>query len=283
MKQRLILQMKHNLKRPPRVYVYSSGKGQTQDAYGTFPVDDPAQFDGWDKLDQDQAAELRHYIENLDAIKKVLNPELLRELIDYRLRLPVTLTQAIDDIDALCHAKGGALSIYEPIVTTIVQQLKIAAAKLDGDDKQKALSILTDLGFAEYSKLNMTSQTCAVFAELLSIQNKVEKLRDQAKVLFNKLKTPSYETLAGMAKGDFEPSKWLVASAIEVIAHEKVDVLRSALSADDIFLLWGKQLLEHGHSQQEVIKMAQKFELPVLVDRIKAYQPKAVKSAALKQ
>lgn len=234
--------VKRNLNRSPRIYVKSLDLKVT---YGTFPSDQPSQFDGWNQLSEDQTIELKQYIQNLNTVKQHLGILALNEQTDYRLRLPNSFIEAVNAIHKLCEESSLELDIFEPILSAIVQQIKIVVAKLPIEPKTKALSILDHLGLAEYKKMDYSRQIQAIFSELISIPNKSEKLHETAKKLFEKDKSYSPRAIEGMAKGETAPSKWLVACAIEILAAEKLAVLKTILSEDDIFMLWAKPLVDH--------------------------------------
>jgi hypothetical protein len=125
----------------------------------------------------------------------------------------------------------------------------------------------------EYKKLDLTLQIQAVFAELLAIHNKSEKLYEKALSLFDKDKSYSPKAIEGMATGESIPSKWLVACAIDILIDEKLDVLKTTLSTNDIFLLWAKQLLDNNHSYITLVERAQPISNNMLIDTITNYTP----------
>jgi hypothetical protein len=170
----LIFEVKRNLKRPPRIYVKSADLKKT---YGAFSADNPSQFSGWDELNEQQKAELKHYMQNLTAVSKFLGEKFLNEQTDYRLRLPISFVEALNEISIICDKAEVELDIFEPILATAIQQLKTSVTKLKGDQKTKVITILDKLNLMEYKKVDYTSQIRAIFSELLGIHNKSEKLR----------------------------------------------------------------------------------------------------------
>ncbi|MCW5589682.1 MAG: hypothetical protein KIT27_08485 [Legionellales bacterium] len=235
--------VKRNLKRSPRIYVKTPDLKVT---YGSFIADDPSQFEGWDHLNDDQKIELKHYIQNIDAVKNHLGQLVLNEQSDYRFRLPLSFIDAIAELSKIGDDAGININIFDSMLVAIIQELKISISKLSGEHKIKALAILDKLGLAEYKKIDRTQQIQAIYSELLAIRNKSEKLHQKANTLFNKDKSYSPKAIEGMAKGETTPSKWLVACAIDVLAEEKRTVLTKILSNNDIYMLWYKPLVDNG-------------------------------------
>ena len=148
--------------------------------------------------------------------------------------------------------------------------MKVATTKLSDNAKKEAFALLEKAGIAEYKKQDYSSQTQAVFTELLNIRNKSEKLHEKAKTLFQKDKSYSPKTIESMATGESSPSKWLVACAIELLMDEHVNLLQT-LSGDDVFMLWAKQLLDNDHTRDEVLTKALFLKKDELNDKIKNY------------
>jgi len=263
--RRLSFEIKRNLKKSPRIHVKSS---VTSAIYGSFLADKPDKFEGWKQMSKDEAIELKHYINNLNAVRDSIGIASLNEQSDYRLRLPISFTEAIDEISLLCD---GRLNIYEPMINAMIQATKIAIVKLKKEDKAKALSILDKLGLAEYKKLDYSCKIQAIFAEVLSIHNKSEKLHKESSALFDKNKSYSPKAIESMAAGESTPSRWLVSCAITLLFKEKPDIIKAMLSDDDVFMLFAKPLLDNKH-KAILNRLVKKFKLDFLIDKIMDYE-----------
>lgn len=250
MKKLLRFEIKHTLRKPSRIYVKSPENG---DIYGHFYSNNPSSFDGWGKLSQEQTSELVLFIQNITAVNKLLGKHASSRLIDFRFRLPTDLIDTINELSALLTEEKVEFNIFEAAITGMIQQLKIATTKLPDQRKLDALAILDKSGLAEYKKLDLNSQIQAVFTEILAIQNKSEKLHEKALMLFTKDKSYSPKAIEGMAKGDTIPAKWLVACAIDLLIDERLPILKTILSENDLFLLWAKQLLDNGYRMDALL------------------------------
>lgn len=270
MKKVLRFEIKQNLHRPARIYVKSP---DLKSSYGYFHADNPSSFDGWDKLSPEQTIELKLFIQNIDAINTLLDKDASSNLVDFRFRLPIDFVAAINELGSLLVQEGVEFNLFESAITGIIQQLKIATTKLKDKEKHNALTILDKIGLAEYKKLDFTQQKQAVFAELLAIHDKSEKLHHKALHLFNKDKKFSPLAIAGMATGDsgMIPSNWLVACAIEILLDEKLSILKTVLSDNDIFVLWAKPLLDNGFEPNELLAKIKKIKLFGIEHGVKNY------------
>lgn len=264
----LLFNVKRNLKKSPKVYVLSLDKKIT---YGAFSSDNPDEFTEWDSLSMEQTVELKQYMHNMRALSNYFASS-LNEQTDFRLRLPMSFIQCVNEISALAEKKGVELDIFEPMITSIIQKLKIVVAKLPYEEKQEALALLNKIGLAEYKKIDFSNQIQAIFSELLLIHKKSEKLEAQAKTLFNKDKRITPKSLEDIAHGQLETSLWVVACAIEVLLLEQLNVVKNTLSADDLFMLWAKQLLDRGHARDSVLNKAFLLNREELLDKIKNYR-----------
>jgi len=267
MKKLLSFEIKQNLHRAARVYVKSP---DLKVIYGSFSTDNTNAFEGWSKLTIEQSVELKQFIQNVNAVNNHLNPTLNNVLTDFRFRLPVNVINTLNKLSALCLQEDIELNIYNSMVLNLVQQMKIATTKLSDNAQKEAFDLLEKAGIAEYKKQDYSSQTQAVFTELLNIHNKSEKLHEKAKSLFKKDKSYSPKTIESMATGESIPSKWLTACAIDLLADEHINLL-GTLSEDDIFMLWAKQLLDSGHTQDEVLTKALLLNKDELIYKIKKY------------
>jgi hypothetical protein len=268
MNKLLRFEIKQNLRRPTRIYV----KSQDQKIiYGYFHTDSPESFDGWEQLSPEQQIELQFFIQNIQAINTCLGKESSNKMIDFRFRLPINFVETLYEISKLFAEEDIKINLFESALTGMIQQLKIGTAKLLDEKKNKALTLLDKIGLAEYKKLDMSSQIQAVFAELLAIRDRSKKLQDQAITLFEKNKSYSPNALAGMAKGETLPSKWLVACAIEILMKEKPQIIEVTLSDNDVFMLWAKQLLDQGHDVSTVLDKARSLNKEELINKIKNY------------
>lgn len=262
----LSFEFKRNLKKPPRVHVKSANTGTI---YGSFPADAPDMFEGWHLMDEAEAIELKLYINNLQAIKTYLSNDALNEQADYRLRLPASFIDVINEIALICHRENMSFDIFSPMLTAIIQEIKIITAKLENTSKTKALKLLDQLGLAEYKKMDYSQQIQAVFSELLSIYNKSELLHKEAIKLFDKDKSYSPKTLENMAVGATQPSRWLVACAISILAEEKPTIITRILSEDDLFMLFAKPMLDH-NKKDKLLSLLKKFKWDFLIIKTKA-------------
>lgn len=270
MKKVLRFEIKQNLHRPARIYVKSP---DLKSSYGYFHADNPSTFDGWDKLSPQQIIELKLFIQNIDAINTLLDKDASSNLIDFRFRLPTDFVTTINELGSLLVQEGVEFNLFESAITGMIQQLKIATTKLKDKEKRQALTILDKIGLAEYKKLDFTQQKQAVFSELLAIHDKSEKLHEKALTLFNKDKKFSPLAIDSMATGDSDmiPSNWLVACAIEILIEEKLPILKTVLSDNDIFVLWAKPLLNNGFDPNELLIKTQKLKLFGIETSIKNY------------
>lgn len=268
MKKLLRLEIKQNLRRPPRVYVKST---DLKTIYGSFHVDTPDGFDGWDKLSTEQSIELKQFMQNVTAVYQHLNPSPANTLTDFRFRLPYEFLDTLEQIEIICHEEKVELNVFDSMITSMIQQIKIATSKLTGHAKEQVLELLDRAKLAEYKKIDFSSQIKAVFSELQAIQHRSKKLHQKALHLFNKDKSYSHLALIGMAKGETTPCKWLISSAIDLLMEERKETSVSMLSIDDLFMLWVKPLLVNGYNKDELLSKIHKIELPLLEIKIKEY------------
>lgn len=270
MKKLLSFEIKQNLHRAARVYVKSP---DLKVIYGSFSTDNTNTFEGWDKLTIEQTIELKQFIHNVNAVNDHLNPLQNNVLTDFRFRLPVNVINTLNALSAICYQKGVELNIYNSMVLSLVQQMKVATSKLSDGAKQEAFDLLEKAGIAEYKKQDYSSQTQAVFTELLNIHNKSEKLHEKARLLFQKDKSYSPKTLESMATGESNPSKWLITCAIDLLIEEHINLLET-LSEDDIFMLWAKQLLDSGCDRDALLNKVQVLNMGKVKSKIIHYTPK---------
>lgn len=268
--KRLNFEVKRNIRKPPRIYVKST---KTAVVYGSFPGDKPDEFLGWGKLDQGETVELAHYIANLNAVKEFLGSNFLGEQADYRLRLPISFASGIDRISQLSREQDILCDIFTPVLSTIIQELKIVTGNIKGEAKNEALTILEKFGLAEYKKIDRSQTVKAIFSELLSIRDKSEKLHTYAKQLFGKDKSFSPVAIHNMATGEIVPTKWLVSCAIAVILDERKSILCKIMTNNEIFVLFAKQLLDNNR-KNELMEVVVKHELSFLTEHIKNYSTK---------
>lgn len=267
MKKLLAFEIKHNLRRPARVYVKSP---DLKTIYGSFSLDNTNAFENWEALTLAQQTELKQFIHNIDAVNKHIKPEINDVLTEFRLRLPISLIHALNELSIICNKENVELNVYEPIILNIIQQMKISTAKLSNENKTEAFSILEKANIAEYKKIDYSSQIQGIFAELLYIHNKSEKLYEKAKSLFEKDKSYSPKALESMACGESNPSKWLVSCAIDLLFDEEKDI-NSLLSEDDLFMLWVKPQLDQNLDNDRIIQRISHLNLDGLTERTKSY------------
>jgi len=253
-KKQLRLEIKQNLKKPPRVYVKSTDLKTT---YGSFHVDAVDDFDGWDKLSTQQAVELRQFMQNVSAVYEHLKPSPTNMLTDFRFRLPVEFVGLLEKLEIICLNESVGINIFDSIITTIIQQMKVATNKLDGDAKIQALELLSKANLAEYKKQDFSGQTQAIFAELQSVYNRSEKLHNKAIALFDKDKSYSPLAIKGMANGETTPAKWLVACAIDVLIDEQSSAIAKMLSCDDIYMLWVVPIFKAQNNKQHLLNQSE--------------------------
>jgi len=272
MKKLLAFEIKQNLHRAARVYVKSP---DLKVIYGSFNTDNTGAFEGWGKLTIEQTIELKQFIQNINAVNDHLNPTQNNVLTDFRFRLPVNIIHTLNELSALCFQEGIELNIYNSMVLNLVQQMKVATTKLSGDAKKRAFDLLEKAGIAEYKKQDYSSQTQAVFTELLNIHNKSEKLHEKAKLLFQKNKSYSPKSIESMASGESSPSKWLVACAIDLLIDQNINLL-DTLSEDDIFMLWAKQLIDGGSDRDDLLIKIQPMSMNEVKSKITHYKIKPI-------
>lgn len=263
----LIFSVKRNLKKPPKIYVLSSDKKIT---YGSFSASNPEEFENWDELSISQKIELKQYMHNMVAISNHFDKSGLNEQADFRLRLPSSFIQCIHDISVLACQRDIELDIFEPLIVSMIQQLKIVTAKFPEAEKKLAMTALERVGLAEYEKIDYSRQIQIIFAELTTVHNKAEKLEQVAKALFNKEKGISPKTIESISKGTLSTSRWLVACAIEVILNEKLEFLKRSLSADDLFMLWVTPLENSSLTKEDLLvkaKLIGKHDLIVRIEK----------------
>ncbi|CAM2827392.1 Uncharacterised protein [Legionella steigerwaltii] len=248
--KKLSFAVKANMNKPPRVHVQSADKKTT---YGSFQANNCDEFDSWDKLSQEEAIELKHYMNNLVAIEHYFSTKALSEQKDFRIRLPGSFIDAIDELSKLCFEEHIDLNVYDAMISAAIGQLKIKTASLPDEKKQQALTLLNQLGLSENVKTDVSLKIQAVFSELLSIHNKSEKLHQKARTLFNKDKSIAPKTIEEIAKGELSTSKWLVACAVEILLEEKPDVVQKILADDDILFLWANPLLKNNRPIKELL------------------------------
>ena len=243
----LNVQIKRNQFKAPRIFISSA---TTKKLFGSFSADNPKTFKDWDKLTIAEACELKHIMDNFEAIKEYLGSDALLEVLsNIRLVLPMHLIKIIEHISLLVQEAETGLNLYEGMILAIIQNLKGTVAKLPFAQKKEALRLLDTLGLAEYKKKDYSDEVKAIFSELLSIFNKSEKLNTTTVALFGKSKSFSHLTFEALAQGENPPSKWIIACAIDVLLSEKLQVVLKMLSVDDIVTLWAKPLLSNNQSE----------------------------------
>ena len=261
----LLFSVKRNLKKSPKIYVLSPDKKIT---YGSFSASSPEEFENWDELSTAQKIELKQYMHNMDAISNHFDKSALNEQADFRLRLPSSFIQCINEIDELAFNRGIELDIFDPLVVSIIQKLKIVTAQLPEFEKKLATAALERIGLAEYEKIDYSRQIQAVFSELMTVHNKTEKLKVAAKELFNKEKGVSPKTIESIANGALSTSRWFVACAIDVLLKEKLDFIKTSLSLDDLFILWVRPLEKSSLIKQNLLMRAQLIGNAELIAKI---------------
>lgn len=268
MKKLLRFEIKQNLRKPPRVYVRSA---ETAALYGSFKSDATQDFDGFDKLSQDELRELHQFMQNINAVNKYLAPSSTNMLMDFRLRLPVDFIKTLDSLTEICDQEQVELDIYDGVITSIIHQMRIATAKLENTAKMKALALLDKANIADFKKQTHSEQIQSIFSEIQGIYNRSEKLHLKAKMLFDKDKSYSPLAIKGMATGETLPSKWLVACAIEVLLDENPERMKSLLTVNDLFILWAKPLKDSTCSTENLIARAALFESEELIDKMQSF------------
>jgi hypothetical protein len=268
MKKLLRFEIKQNLHKPPRVYVRSV---KTATLYGSFKSDATQDFDGFDKLSQDERRELNQFMQNINAVNKYLTPSSSNMLMDFRLRLPVDFIKTLDELTKICDEEQIELDIFDSVITSIIHKMRITTAKLENTAKIKALALLDKANIADFKKQTHFEQIQSIFSEMQSIYNRSEKLHIKAKTLFNKNKSYSPLAIKGMATGETLPSKWLVACAIEVLLDENPERIKSLLTQNDLFLLWVKPMKDSTFSTENLMTRAALFESKELIDKMQSF------------
>lgn len=250
MTKQLRFEIKQNLRKPARVYVKSP---DLKTIFGSFTLADPDSFDNWQDLNSAQKVELRLYIDNLSAINKHIKPEVNDPLADIRLRVPASFVNGLTELTDICINNNVDMDIFDPVITSIIQKMKISTAKLEGNDKKNALSILDRLKIADFKSQDHKPQIQAIFNELNGIYNRSEKLHKKAIELHNKDKSYSPRAIQGMGEGETTPAKWLVSCAVDILIDEKLEILKSMLTPDDINMLYIRPLLKANHTKDYLL------------------------------
>ena len=261
----LLFSVKRNLKKSPKIYVLSPDKKIT---YGSFSASSPEEFENWDELSTAQKIELKQYMHNMAAISTHFDKSALNEQTDFRLRLPSSFIQCINEIEELAFNCNIELDIFEPLIVSMIQKLKIVTAQLPEFEKKLANAALDRIGLAEYEKIDYSSQIQMVFSELMTVHNKAEKLKLAAKELFNKEKGVSPKAIESIANGVLSTSRWFVACAIDVLLKEKLDFIKTSLSLDDLFILWVRPLENSSLIKQNLLMRAQLIGNAELIAKI---------------
>lgn len=240
--KKLSFAVKTNMNKPPRIHVQSADKKIT---YGAFQANDCSEFMNWDQLSPEETIELKQYMNNLNAIEHYFSTKALSEQKDFRIRLPGSFIEAITEISLLCMEEEINLNVYDAMISAAIQQLKIKTASLSDEKKQRALMVLQQIGLSENKKPDVSLKVQAVFSELLSVYNKVEKLHQKSLSLFGKDKSIAPLTIEEIAKGRLSSPRWQVACAVDILLEEKPDVIQKLLSNEDILFLWANPLLKN--------------------------------------
>ena len=243
----LNVQIKRNQFKAPRIFISSA---TTKKLFGSFSADNPKTFKDWDKLTIAEACELKHIMDNFEAIKEYLGSDALLEVLsNIRLVLPMHLIKIIEHISLLVQEAETGLNLYEGMILAIIQNLKGTVAKLPFAQKKEALRLLDTLGLAEYKKKDYSDEVKAIFSELLSIFNKSEKLNATALRLFKRQKSLAPTSIQSIANSQAGTSKWIIACAIDVLLSERLQIVLKMLSADDIAELWATPLLHTNQTE----------------------------------
>lgn len=249
--------MKRNFKKTPKVYVLSNDKKIT---YGSFSASNPEEFLGWDNLSPDQEIELIQYMQNMTVLKNHFGEHGLNEQTDFRLRLPESFIQSINDIYLIATRNQIEVNIYNSILQSVINQLKLVPHKLPEQDKLAVYSLLGKLGLYE-QKMDFSDLIKIIFTELMDVFKKSEKLEATAKELFNKDKIITPKSIERMAIGEAKTTKWIISCAINILLQDKPNAVKKLLSLDQFFLLWAKPLLDNGFKQEQLLALAYKFDL----------------------
>jgi hypothetical protein len=240
--KKLSFAVKANMNKPPRIHVQSADKKIT---YGAFQANDCSEFVNWDQLSPEETIELKQYMNNLNAIEHYFSTKALGEQKDFRIRLPGSFIQAISEISLLCIEEEINLDVYGAMISAAIQQLKVKTVSLSDEKKQQALMVLQQIGLSENKKPDLSLKIQAVFSELLSVYNKVEKLHQKALTLFGKDKSIASLTIEEIAKGRLSTPRWQVACALDILLEEKPDTIQKLLSNEDFLFLWANPLLKN--------------------------------------
>lgn len=271
MKKLLRFEIKQNLRRPTRIYVKSS---DLKTCYGYFHSDNPSSFDGWSLLSKEQATELSLFVHNIEAINVLLGSNSSNKLMDFRFRLPIDFVKTVHELTSLFNHQGIKYNFFEAALNGIIQQMKMATAQLDDEEKQDALSLMDKIGLATYKKLDLSSPIQAVFSELLAIHNKSEKLHKKALILFDKDKSYSPNAIESMASGESQPAKWLVSCAIDILIEERLNILEKCLNENELFLLWAKPLLDNKFNRELLLNKIHDIGWRSMERSVSSYHPK---------
>ncbi len=267
MRKTLMFEIKQNLKKPPRVYIRNR---ESRNIIGTFPFDNPSEFCNWSTLSNEQKIEIQQFIQNIQAIYPHCNSETGFSTEDFRLRIPSHIINALVELSNLCADENIEIDVYQPIIRSFIQQIKVATNKLSVEGKYKANIALARAGLGGFKKIDLNQQNQTIFSELIKIINKSERLYQKALDLFKKDKSFSPKSIENMAKGDMIPQKWLVSCAIEILMDEKVNLL-DFLSCDDLFMLWAKPQLDNRIPTDQVLAKAVYFDSDYVYKQIEEY------------
>lgn len=257
MKKYLRFEIKQNLHNPGRVYVR---KADSKDLCGSFRLDTPDDFDNWDSLNGDEKVELNFFIKNIKAINSHLLINHSESLSDIRLRLPDSLVKGLYDISRLCEKNGTNFNIFDSIITSIVQNIKVSTNELCEPDKQEAQRIIERLNLTGINKQDHKDQIRVVFSELQKVLDFSQKLYLKSDILFEKNKRYSNRAIQGMALGETVPSKWLVSCAIDILLDESPSVIQTILTPDDFFMLYIRPMSKSKISSNNLSKNISKIE-----------------------
>lgn len=198
----LSFNVKRNLSKSLNLYVLSIDKRIT---YGAFSADNVEEFSGWGQLSLVQKSELLQYMHNMQCIHMQFGLLGLNEQTDFRLRLPNSLVQCINEISIMCTENQIEMDIYQPIMQSIIHQIKVASQKLPVSERAKALDLLNKIGISDNRKIDYSLQIQKIFSELIHIYMKTEKLQAHAKELFKKTNYYLQNLLSPYPKVQFNP------------------------------------------------------------------------------
>ncbi|MFT6836055.1 MAG: hypothetical protein ACJA0H_002099, partial [Francisellaceae bacterium] len=246
MPKKLFMQMKKLKNSPPKFYPRDT-VDKTRKPYGSIDVSAPYSFDGWEYCqDNAERFEVKQFQQIFDGINQhIQNPD-YNNLEDIRLKLPANVMDAMCQMNELAENNGLDFNFSQTMIAAIVNMARTVAHNLPEGEKQKAFELLEGVGISpsnrnkSFFKQN-SEQIKLIFVYLDGLYNRIESLHSAALRLFNKNKNYSPELIEKFASGDEQPNRWMISSAVTVIAQQdsgSIELQKMIASPEDFVLLW---------------------------------------------